>query len=390
MPVPTSTGRDSTSCSAGWTCSTTRRSARSCGWRSPRSAAADRTPGSTLPEPVLQARSGCLATHGHMTAPPLTVAGELGEYVTGAFAALGAATAWYRASRTGVAGDRRRVEARGDARHALHGADAHGALPRRPYGELPVRDDPRERAVRRRELRGDHDRHDPAVARAPAGDRPGGPVRRRRARHVPRSLHARRGGARGSPRVHARAHGRGGGRGVHRGPSAGRGRRQRRVAPTVRAAAGPGHVRDPTRGVVDPSAGAVPLLRRPRSRAAPALALRRRNGGSRHGERDQIAEIGGGEVGRRRTAVRGAPGGRLHRVLVRAVLDRVAVLDGRRGRQGRVGATPRRAALQRDGAPEGGPALLRDVGAVARHQPGQAGDHARSRRSPTGSRWRSA
>jgi len=58
--------------------------------------------GVDLPEPVLQARSGCLATHGHMTAPPLTVAGELGEYVTGAFAALGAATAWYRASRTGV------------------------------------------------------------------------------------------------------------------------------------------------------------------------------------------------------------------------------------------------------------------------------------------------
>jgi crotonobetainyl-CoA:carnitine CoA-transferase CaiB-like acyl-CoA transferase len=56
-----------------------------------------------LPEPVLQARSGCLATHGHMTAAPLTVAGELGEYVTGAFAALGAATAWYRASRTGGA-----------------------------------------------------------------------------------------------------------------------------------------------------------------------------------------------------------------------------------------------------------------------------------------------
>jgi crotonobetainyl-CoA:carnitine CoA-transferase CaiB-like acyl-CoA transferase len=55
-----------------------------------------------LPEPVLQARSGCLATHGHMSMPPLTVAGELGEYVTGAFAALGAMTAWYRASRTGT------------------------------------------------------------------------------------------------------------------------------------------------------------------------------------------------------------------------------------------------------------------------------------------------
>lgn len=58
--------------------------------------------GLELPEPVLQARSGCLATHGHLTAEPLTVAGELGEYVTGAFAALGAVTAWFRASRTGA------------------------------------------------------------------------------------------------------------------------------------------------------------------------------------------------------------------------------------------------------------------------------------------------
>ncbi len=59
--------------------------------------------GVELPEPVLQARSGALATHGHMGQPPLTVAGEIGEYVTGAFAALGAVTAYYRASRTGVA-----------------------------------------------------------------------------------------------------------------------------------------------------------------------------------------------------------------------------------------------------------------------------------------------
>ena len=59
--------------------------------------------GVDLPEPVLQARCGCARIHGHMRRPPLTVAGELGEYVTGAFAALGAATAWYRASRTGVA-----------------------------------------------------------------------------------------------------------------------------------------------------------------------------------------------------------------------------------------------------------------------------------------------
>ena len=53
-------------------------------------------------EEVLQARSGSLANHGHAHLPPLTVAGNLGEYVTGAFAALGAVTAWRRASRTGT------------------------------------------------------------------------------------------------------------------------------------------------------------------------------------------------------------------------------------------------------------------------------------------------
>jgi crotonobetainyl-CoA:carnitine CoA-transferase CaiB-like acyl-CoA transferase len=51
---------------------------------------------------VLQARSGSLSAHGHAHLPPLTVGGRLGEYVTGAFAALGAATAWRRASRTCV------------------------------------------------------------------------------------------------------------------------------------------------------------------------------------------------------------------------------------------------------------------------------------------------
>jgi crotonobetainyl-CoA:carnitine CoA-transferase CaiB-like acyl-CoA transferase len=55
----------------------------------------------TLPEEVLQARSGSLSNHGHMNRPPLTVGGQLGEYVTGAFAALGAVTAWWRSSRTG-------------------------------------------------------------------------------------------------------------------------------------------------------------------------------------------------------------------------------------------------------------------------------------------------
>ena len=59
--------------------------------------------GLDLPEEILQARSGSLAAHGHMDRPPLTVGGRIGEYVTGAFAALGALTAWRRASRTGVA-----------------------------------------------------------------------------------------------------------------------------------------------------------------------------------------------------------------------------------------------------------------------------------------------
>ncbi len=59
--------------------------------------------GLDLPEEVLQARSGSLSSHGHMHLPPLTVGGHLGEYIVGAFAALGAVTAWWRASRTGVA-----------------------------------------------------------------------------------------------------------------------------------------------------------------------------------------------------------------------------------------------------------------------------------------------
>ena len=59
--------------------------------------------GLDLPEEVLQARSGSLSSHGHAQLPPLTVGGSLGEYIVGAFAALGAATAWWRASRTGVA-----------------------------------------------------------------------------------------------------------------------------------------------------------------------------------------------------------------------------------------------------------------------------------------------
>jgi crotonobetainyl-CoA:carnitine CoA-transferase CaiB-like acyl-CoA transferase len=59
--------------------------------------------GLDLSEEVLQARSGSLSAHGHMHLAPLTVGGQLGEYIVGAFAALGAVTAWWRASRTGVA-----------------------------------------------------------------------------------------------------------------------------------------------------------------------------------------------------------------------------------------------------------------------------------------------
>ncbi len=54
-----------------------------------------------IPEAVLQARSGALAAHGHMTDAPLTVAGEIGEYVAGVFAALAAATVWRRAATSG-------------------------------------------------------------------------------------------------------------------------------------------------------------------------------------------------------------------------------------------------------------------------------------------------
>jgi crotonobetainyl-CoA:carnitine CoA-transferase CaiB-like acyl-CoA transferase len=57
----------------------------------------------TLTEEVLQARSGALASHGHMTHPPLPIAGRIGEYVTGAMAALAALTVWPRAARRGVA-----------------------------------------------------------------------------------------------------------------------------------------------------------------------------------------------------------------------------------------------------------------------------------------------
>ena len=54
------------------------------------------------------------------------------------------------------------------------------------------------------------------------------------------------------------------------------------------------------------------------------------------------------------------------------VRDRVARGDGRRRDQGRVGAAARRHPVQRRGAPDAGPAVLREVGAVPRGEPRQA------------------
>ncbi len=55
-----------------------------------------------LSEPLLQARSGAAMGHGNMSDVPLTVAGNLGSYCAGVFAALGAATSLRRALRTGI------------------------------------------------------------------------------------------------------------------------------------------------------------------------------------------------------------------------------------------------------------------------------------------------
>jgi hypothetical protein len=81
--------------------------------------------GLELTEPVLQARSGSLSNHGHMGRPPLTVGGNLGEYVTGVRGA-GAASAVARAPRCR---DRRRVDARSDADDVRDDTDRHGPLP---------------------------------------------------------------------------------------------------------------------------------------------------------------------------------------------------------------------------------------------------------------------
>ena len=105
------------------------------------------------------------------------------------------------------------------------------------------------------------------------------------------------------------------------------------------------------------------------SRRARPIARRR----GRRARADRNARCHG------RTSARGREGARLHRVLGGAGRDRVAVRDGRRRGQGRGGAAPRRHPVQRGGASEPGPEVLRDVGAVPRVEPRQAGHHARPR-----------
>ena len=88
---------------------------------------------------------------------------------------------------------------------------------------------------------------------------------------------------------------------------------------------------------------------------------------------------------RRRPSARGREGARLHRVLGRAGGDRVARGDGRRRDQGRGGAAARRHPVQRGGAPERGPEVLRDVGAVPRVRTSASAGSRSTSAIPTGS-----
>ncbi len=179
---------------------------RSSRCRSPRSATAAPTTASALPEEVLQARSGSLSTHGHMDLPPLTVGGDLGEYIVGAFAALGAATAWWRASRTGVPEtvDVSMLEAM-----QMTYVTTPTLMARFPGGRLVERalgDDSRQRADGRRSLRRHHDRHRRAVVGVVRPRGPRRPQERRRAHHDDRSVPARRRSERHRPGLDTRAH----------------------------------------------------------------------------------------------------------------------------------------------------------------------------------------
>ncbi len=330
--------------------------------------------GLDLPEEVLQARSGSLSAHGHTGRPPLTVGGNLGEYVTGAFAALGAATAWWRASRTGIAETRRRFDARSDAADVRHGPDRDDALPRRPADDAALGDDPGQRAHRRRALRRDHDRHRRAVARALPADGPRRPHRRRRAHDDDGSRQARRRGERDPAHLDARAHRR-------------RGRRARvstaRVPATIvgngaelprfeQLAARDVFVRQPGEDWIRPRA---PF----RFHGVADRELVAVDEAGPPWPRDRPRRESPDAVGERPLA--GLQRARLHRVLGRTVRHRVAG-RARCGRdQGRSGAAARRDPVQRRGATQRRPAVLREVRPLPCREPRQARHHAGSRPS---------
>ena len=86
--------------------------------------------GMVLTDEVLQARSGSLAAHGHAHLPPLTVAGNLGEYVTGAFARSRRGDGVVARVTYGHARGRRRLDARSAADDVRDRTHADGALSR--------------------------------------------------------------------------------------------------------------------------------------------------------------------------------------------------------------------------------------------------------------------
>ena len=317
--------------------------------------------GLDLPEEVLQARSGSLSNHGHADRPPLTVGGHLGEYVTGAFAALGAATAWWRASRTGVAEhvDVSMLEAM--QMTFVTAPTLMARVPGRPAGDVPLGDDPRQRADRRRPLRRHHDGHDAAVAVA---------LPRRWAATTSRATTSSRrcsGAASAADEVNAHparlddAHDRGRDRRRAASTRACR-RRSSATAPSCprfdHLVAREVFVRQPGEAWIRPRAPfrfhGVP----DRELAAPGRQPAHRGPRVRHAER-AAPRVGDRPLAGLRvldfTAFWAGP-----------VRHGVARGDGRRRDQGRSGAATRRHPVQRGGAPARRPAVLREVGAVPR------------------------
>ena len=363
-------------------CSTTRSPVRWCGSRSPRSAAAARTPDSSLPEPVLQARSGALSTHGHMSADA-------------AHRRRGARRVRDRRVRRARRGDRvvprvahrrcrdrRRLDARGDAVTlstvpTLMARFPGGRLANFRFVMIPGNEPCADgnyvgittvtipqwlallKAIGREDLCAD-DELVTFLGRFLRADEVHEVLQEFTMKHTAAEV----------VDICAAA----------RVPAAvvGNGAAAARVRPAQRAR----WVRDPTRRVVDPPAAPFrfsAVADRDLDPPRPAPPTSHHSWSATNPTPRVVGHAAGRGGGR--AAVRGGAGGRLHRVLVGSVLDGVAVLDGRRRHQGRVGAAARRAAVQRHGAPEGRSAVLRDVGAVALDEPGQARDHARPRPS---------